>query len=48
MEIGKRYAGKKFVDMLGKTPGEVDINEDGWGNFLAPAGSLSVWIEKND
>jgi alpha-amylase len=48
MEIGKRYAGKKFVDMLGKTPGEVDINQDGWGNFLAPAGSLSVWIEKND
>jgi len=46
MEVGKRYAGKKFIDMLGKNPGEVEINEDGWGNFFAPAGSVSVWIEK--
>jgi alpha-amylase len=46
MEIGKRYAGKKFIDLMGKNPGEVAINMDGWGNFLAPAGSISVWIEK--
>lgn len=46
MEIGKRYAGRKFIDMLGKNPGEVEINGDGWGNFFAPAGSVSVWIEK--
>ena len=46
MEIGKRYAGKKFIDMLGKNPAEVEINNDGWGNFFAPAGSVSVWIEK--
>ncbi|MEO8962632.1 MAG: alpha-amylase [Ginsengibacter sp.] len=46
MEIGRRYAGKKFIDMLGKIPDEVEINNDGWGNFFAPAGSVSVWIEK--
>ncbi|MGN6530212.1 MAG: alpha-amylase [Ginsengibacter sp.] len=46
MEIGKQYAGKKFIDMLGKNSAEVEINEDGWGNFFAPAGSVSVWIQK--
>ena len=46
MEIGKRYAGKKFIDKLGKNPAEVAINNDGWGNFFAPAGSVSVWVEK--
>lgn len=48
MEIGKRYAEKKFIDMLKKNPAEVEINNDGWGNFFAPAGSVSVWIEKQD
>ena len=46
MEIGKRYAGKTFVDMLGKHSGKVKINKDGWGEFFVPAGSVSVWIEK--
>jgi hypothetical protein len=32
--------------MMGKNPGEVQINEEGWGEFYAPAGSLSVWISK--
>ena len=46
MEIGKRYAGKKFIDKLEKRNEEVQINEDGWGNFFAAAGSVSLWIEK--
>ncbi len=46
MEIGKRYAKRRFIDMLGKNPAEVEINDDGWGEFYAPAGSVSVWIEK--
>ena len=46
MEIGKRYAGRTFVDLLKKSPEEVTINEDGLGEFFSPAGSLSVWIEK--
>ncbi|MEO6838121.1 MAG: alpha-amylase [Ginsengibacter sp.] len=48
MEIGKRYTGKKFVDMLGKNPAEIEIKGDGWGEFFAPAGSVSVWIEKQN
>ncbi|HEY9343372.1 MAG TPA: alpha-amylase [Hanamia sp.] len=46
MEIGKRYAGKIFVDMLKKNPAEIEINKDGWAEFYAPAGSVSVWVEK--
>ncbi len=46
MEIGKRYAGKIFIDMLEKNSSEVNINADGWGEFFAPAGGVSVWIEK--
>ena len=48
MEIGTRYSGKTFVDMLGKHAGEVMINEDGWGEFYTNAGSVSVWVEKHD
>jgi alpha-amylase len=46
MEVGKRYAGRIFCDMLEKYPGEVKINEEGWGEFFAPAGAVSVWVEK--
>lgn len=46
MEIGARYAGKKFVDLLHKRHEEVEINNEGWGNFFAPSGSVSVWVEK--
>ncbi|MEO6682807.1 MAG: alpha-amylase [Ginsengibacter sp.] len=46
MEIGKRYAGKKFIDLLGKNPAEIEIGEEGWAEFYAPAGSVSVWVEK--
>jgi alpha-amylase len=46
MEIGKRYAGKTFVDMLQKNKAKVKINKDGWAEFFAPAGGVSVWIEK--
>ena len=46
MEIGKRYAGKIFVDLLKKNKTKVIINEDGWAEFFAPAGGVSVWVEK--
>ncbi len=45
MEIGKRYAGRTFIDLLKKNPAEVKINKDGWGEFFAPPGGVSVWIE---
>ncbi|MEP7258194.1 MAG: alpha-amylase domain-containing protein [Flavitalea sp.] len=46
MEIGKVHAGKTFVDLLGKNPAEIIINEEGWAEFYANAGSVSVWVEK--
>jgi len=46
MEMGKRHAGKTFVDYLQKHPAEVTINEDGWGEFHVPGRTVSVWVEK--
>lgn len=44
MEIGSRYAGKKFIDLLQKNPAVIEINKEGWAEFYAEAGSVSVWI----
>lgn len=46
MEIGKQHSGKTFIDFLGKHPAEVVINEEGWGEFFVPAGSVAVWVQK--
>jgi alpha-amylase len=46
MEIGKAHSGKTFVDMLGNIADEIQINEDGCGEFKVNAGSVSVWITK--
>jgi alpha-amylase len=46
MEIGQRYSGKVFIDLLKKCRQEVLIDENGWGEFLVSPGSVSVWIEK--
>lgn len=43
MEIGTHFAGKTFVDLLGKRTEEVVIDENGVGEFLCAAGSVSVW-----
>lgn len=44
MEIGKQYAGRKFVDYYGKHDAEIVIEEEGWATFLCRAGSVSVWV----
>lgn len=48
MEVGKRYAGMRFFDVLGHTKQDVEINESGWGEFPCPAASLSVYSLKKD
>lgn len=45
MEIGKKYAGKKFTDYLGKHTAEVIIDKDGCAEFFVNAESVSVWIQ---
>lgn len=48
MEMGSRYAGKTFVDLLQKIDASIIINEEGWAEFYAPPGSVSVWIEQKE
>ena len=44
MEVGKRHAGKLFVDIAGAHPEKVTINEEGIGDFYVGDKSVSVWI----
>jgi len=44
MEMGERYIGRTFYDVLGRSEEKVQIREDGWGDFPVPAGNVSVWI----
>ena len=44
MEMGARYSGATFYDMLGHLTQTVLIGEDGWGNFPCSPASVSVWV----
>lgn len=44
MEVGTKFAGKVFKDFLEKHSKEVNINNDGWGEFYVTPGSVSVWV----
>ena len=44
MEVGKKHAGKLFVDIAGAHPEKVTINEEGFGDFYVGDKSVSVWI----
>jgi alpha-amylase len=46
MEIGKRYAGNTFTDILKKIPQHVKVDKNGWAEFFTAPGSVSVWINK--
>ncbi|RYY92812.1 MAG: DUF1939 domain-containing protein, partial [Chitinophagaceae bacterium] len=44
MELGTRWAGRSFRDLLGKIEEPVTVNEEGWGAFRVAPGSVSVWV----
>ncbi|MCU7615335.1 alpha-amylase [Chryseobacterium sp. GMJ5] len=44
MEMGEKYIGQTFYDLLGRSEEKIIIDEQGWGNFPVPAGNVSVWI----
>ena len=44
MYIGTKFAGQKFIDSLGNCEDEVEIDENGFGNFKVKAKSTSVWV----
>lgn len=48
MEVGKKFAGKTFVDHLKITEGEITIDENGWAEFRVKAGKVAVWVQKKD
>jgi alpha-amylase len=47
MEVGKRHAGKIFIDYLGKHPARVTIDGDGKGEFHVGSSSASVWVAED-
>lgn len=48
MEIGARYAGKQFYDLLQHSQDPITIDENGWGEFQCPPGGVSVWLCKEN
>jgi alpha-amylase len=46
MELGKKHAGRTFIDCLQKNAAEVIVDDNGFGTFYCNAGSVSVWIAK--
>ncbi len=46
MYVGKKFANKKFIDAMNNIQGEVQIDEQGMGNFRVNGKSVSIWINQ--
>jgi alpha-amylase len=46
MEIGKRFSGKSFSNLLNEGESDITINDEGWGEFTVSAGTVAVWVQK--
>jgi alpha-amylase len=46
MEMGKRHAGKVFIDICGGNTEKVTVDPNGWGRFLVHDASVSVWVRE--
>lgn len=47
MQVGTQFAGSLFYDALGHFAEPVVIDEEGFGEFCADGGSVSVWVTGN-
>jgi alpha-amylase len=47
MYMGKHHARKKMIDISGRHPDAIVLNENGEGNFSVKAGSVAIWILEN-
>ncbi|KAJ1028121.1 hypothetical protein NDA13_003568 [Ustilago tritici] len=47
VEVGKRYAGQNFVDVIGWFQGEQKVNDDGWVEVHCHPRSASIWVPEN-
>jgi alpha-amylase len=43
----QEHANEKWTDVLGWHPGEVIIDQNGWGVFRCPARSVSIWVKED-
>ena len=43
MSVGEKLSGKNFIDITGNVSGEINIAEDGNGDFTVNGNSYSVW-----
>lgn len=44
MYVGKKFAGMRFFDALGRYTDSAVIDEEGFGQFKVDGGSVSVWV----
>lgn len=44
-QIGIQHRGGIWIDVLGNSQEDIEIDEDGYGNFRAKEKSLSVWVK---
>lgn len=47
MFVGKEHSREVWTDVLGWQTDEVQIDDEGYGNFMCPGTSVSVWVDKN-
>lgn len=47
MHVGEMHAGEKWTDVLGWESREVEIDNEGYGMFICPGTSVSVWVNKD-
>lgn len=47
MNVGKKNAGKIFVDFLGKHKRKIRIDDNGYGEFQVNERSVSVWVSNH-
>lgn len=46
MHVGEMHAGEVWTDVLGWESAEIRIGDDGYGMFICPGTSVSVWVNK--
>jgi alpha-amylase len=47
MAVGDMHNGEVWTDVLGWSTDEVTIDEEGYGTFMCPGVSMSVWVRKD-
>jgi alpha-amylase len=46
MEIGSRFAGESFRDVLGNCTEPVTVDGDGWADFRTEGRNVAIWVRE--